>query len=62
MQTGKSRRRPVLLVGRAFWDKLINLQHLRDTSRSSQIWATSGSTVAPAWMSVVLVRRVMRVS
>ena len=31
MQTGKSRRRPVLLVGRAFWDKLINLQHLVDT-------------------------------
>ena len=31
MQTGKSRRRPVLLVGRAFWEGLINLQHLVDT-------------------------------
>ncbi|MBI3368389.1 MAG: TIGR00730 family Rossman fold protein [Burkholderiales bacterium] len=31
IQTGKSRRRPILLFGRAFWDKLLNLQHLVDT-------------------------------
>ena len=31
MQTGKSRRRPVLLFGRAFWEKLINFEHLVDT-------------------------------
>ncbi|MFT3820334.1 MAG: TIGR00730 family Rossman fold protein [Rubrivivax sp.] len=31
VQTGKSRRRPILLFGRAFWDKLINFQHLVDT-------------------------------
>ncbi len=31
IQTGKSRRRPILLFGRAFWDKLINFQHLVDT-------------------------------
>ncbi len=35
MQTGKSRRRPILLVGRAFWEKLINLQHLVDTGMIS---------------------------
>jgi uncharacterized protein (TIGR00730 family) len=35
MQTGKSRRRPVLLVGREFWEKLINLQHLVDTGMIS---------------------------
>ena len=35
MQTGKSRRRPVLLVGRAFWEKLIDLQHLVDTGMIS---------------------------
>ncbi len=31
IQTGKSRRRPVLLFGRAFWEKLVNFQHLVDT-------------------------------
>lgn len=31
IQTGKSRRRPVLLFGREFWEKLINFQHLVDT-------------------------------
>jgi uncharacterized protein (TIGR00730 family) len=31
MQTGKCRRRPILLFGRAFWDKLINLDHLVET-------------------------------
>jgi uncharacterized protein (TIGR00730 family) len=28
VQTGKSRPRPILLFGRAFWDKLINFEHL----------------------------------
>ena len=31
VQTGKSRKRPILLFGRAFWDKLLNLQLLIDT-------------------------------
>jgi hypothetical protein len=31
VQTGKSRRRPILLFGRAFWEQLINFQHLVDT-------------------------------
>ncbi|MEY2687830.1 MAG: hypothetical protein RL375_2028 [Pseudomonadota bacterium] len=31
MQTGKCRRRPILLFGRTFWNKLIDLQHLVDT-------------------------------
>jgi len=31
IQTGKSRARPILLFGRAFWEKLINFQHLVDT-------------------------------
>ena len=35
IQTGKSRRRPILLFGRAFWDKLINFQHLVDTGMVS---------------------------
>ncbi len=30
VQTGKSRPRPILLFGRAFWEKLINFQHLVD--------------------------------
>jgi hypothetical protein len=30
IQTGKSRRRPILMFGRAFWEKLINFQHLVD--------------------------------
>jgi uncharacterized protein (TIGR00730 family) len=30
VQTGKSRARPVLLFGRAFWEKLIDFQHLVD--------------------------------
>ncbi len=31
VQTGKSRRRPILLVGRAFWQRLIDFDHLVDT-------------------------------
>ncbi len=31
VQTGKSRKRPILLFGRAFWEKLINFDHLVDT-------------------------------
>jgi uncharacterized protein (TIGR00730 family) len=30
VQTGKSRPRPILLFGRAFWEKLINFEHLVD--------------------------------
>jgi uncharacterized protein (TIGR00730 family) len=30
-QTGKVRRRPILLFGRAFWERLIDFQHLVDT-------------------------------
>ena len=35
IQTGKSRRRPILLFGRAFWEKLINFQYLVDTGMIS---------------------------
>ena len=35
VQTGKSRARPILLFGRAFWEKLINFQHLVDTGMIS---------------------------
>ena len=35
VQTGKSRARPILLFGRAFWEKLINFQHLIDTGMIS---------------------------
>ncbi|MCC6246410.1 MAG: TIGR00730 family Rossman fold protein [Rubrivivax sp.] len=35
VQTRKSRARPILLFGRAFWDKLINFQHLIDTGMIS---------------------------
>jgi uncharacterized protein (TIGR00730 family) len=31
MQTGKCRKRPILLFGRTFWNKLIDMQHLVDT-------------------------------
>ena len=31
VQTGKSRARPILLFGRRFWERLIDLQHLVDT-------------------------------
>ncbi|MBL8328711.1 MAG: TIGR00730 family Rossman fold protein [Rubrivivax sp.] len=34
-QTGKVRRRPILLFGRAFWEKLLNVQHLVDTGMIS---------------------------
>ena len=37
VQTGKSRRRPILLFGRAFWERLINFQHLVDTGMISAI-------------------------
>jgi hypothetical protein len=36
IQTGKSRRRPILLFGRAFWEKLINFQHMVDTGMISE--------------------------
>ena len=35
IQTGKSRKRPVLLFGRDFWTKLINFDHLVDTGMIS---------------------------
>ncbi len=35
VQTGKSRPLPILLFGRAFWEKLLNFQHLVDTGMIS---------------------------
>ena len=35
VQTGKSRRRPILLFGRDFWQRLINFEHLVDTGMIS---------------------------
>ncbi len=35
VQTGKSRARPILLFGRAFWEKLVNFEHLVDTGMIS---------------------------
>jgi hypothetical protein len=35
IQTGKSRRRPILLFGREFWQKLLNFDHLVDTGMIS---------------------------
>ncbi len=35
IQTGKSRRRPILLFGRIFWEKLVNFEHLVDTGMIS---------------------------
>ena len=35
VQTGKSRRRPILLFGRDFWTRLIDFQHLVDTGMIS---------------------------
>ena len=35
VQTGKSRGRPILLFGRAIWEKLINFQHLVDNGMIS---------------------------
>jgi len=35
IQTGKCRRRPIYLFGRAFWEKLINLEHMVDTGMIS---------------------------
>jgi len=35
IQTGKCRRRPILMFGRAFWEKLINFDHLVDTGMIS---------------------------
>ena len=35
MQTGKCRKRPVLLFGREFWTKLLNVDHLVDTGMIS---------------------------
>jgi len=36
VQTGKSRARPILLFGRAFWEKLIDFEHLVDTGMISE--------------------------
>ena len=35
IQNGKSRKRPILLFGRAFWEKLLDFQHLVDTGMIS---------------------------
>jgi len=35
VQTGKSRPRPILLFGRAFWERLIDFQHLVDSGMIS---------------------------
>jgi uncharacterized protein (TIGR00730 family) len=35
VQTGKSRRRPILLFGREFWHRLLDFQHLVDTGMIS---------------------------
>jgi uncharacterized protein (TIGR00730 family) len=35
VQNGKSRRRPILLFGREFWERLIDFQHLVDTGMIS---------------------------
>ena len=35
IQTGKCRRRPILLFGKAFWEKLINFDLLIDTGMIS---------------------------
>ena len=37
IQTGKSRRRPVLLFGREFWTRLINFDMLVDTGMISAL-------------------------
>jgi len=36
IQTGKSRKRPILLFGRAFWTKLINFDYLVETGMISE--------------------------
>jgi len=35
VQTGKSRRRPILLFGRDFWERLVDFRHLVDTGMIS---------------------------
>ena len=35
IQNGKSRRRPILLFGREFWEKLLDFNHLVDTGMIS---------------------------
>jgi predicted Rossmann-fold nucleotide-binding protein len=35
-QTGKIRRRPILLFGRAFWERLVDFDHLVDTGMISE--------------------------
>ncbi len=37
IQTGKSRRRPILLFGREFWEKLIDFGHLVDSGMISAV-------------------------
>ncbi len=37
VQTGKSRARPILLFGRAFWEKLINFEYLVETGMISAV-------------------------
>ena len=52
IQTGKSRQRPILLFGRAFWEKLVNFQLLVDTGMISPgdlgLWQY-GETAEEAW-------------
>lgn len=37
IQTGKCRRRPILLFGREFWSKLVNFEHLVETGMISEV-------------------------
>ncbi len=37
IQTGKCRRRPILLFGREFWTKLVNFEHLVETGMISEV-------------------------
>ena len=56
IQTGKCRRRPILLFGRAFWDKLINMEHLVDTGMISPQDVHLAHYVEPAeeaWATIV---------
>ena len=52
VQTGKSRNRPILLFGRAFWEKLLNLQLLIDMgliSPGDENLIRSVETAEEAW-------------
>ena len=37
IQTGKCRRRPILLFGREFWTRLVNFEHLVETGMISEV-------------------------